>query len=154
MVTDTFRKQLFDPASDDPFLFLIKMTHPSWGADQLLVNNNEDIISRGETYLALPMNVKLPQDDGESVPQVQLEIDNVSIDLIDEIRSITTPIQVSLVGALASNPDIWEVELHELKISTISYDKEKITATLILDGFLSQTIPSEHYNPSNFPGLF
>jgi len=154
MVSNTFKKQMFDPHSDDPFLLLLIMRHDSWATDQFLVNNNEDIVSNGNTFIGLPMTVKLPQEDGETVPTVQIEIDNVSIDLIDEIRSITSPIQAEVYGVLSSNPDIIETELKELEISNIEYNASKITATLVLNSFLSQNIPPENYSPSLFPGLF
>ena len=152
--TSAFKKQVFDPTMTDPFLFLVKLSHASWASDVRLVNNNESITSNGDLYDAAPMLVKLPQEDGQSVPIVQLEIDNISLELIEEIRSITSPITAAIYGVLGSDPDNVEMSLEELLITSISYNAAKITATLVLDDFLNQGIPGEKYDPSTYPSLF
>lgn len=146
--------QLFAQESNDPFLALVTLTHSSFAGPIRLVNNQENIVSRGNTFTAFPMKIKFPMDDGESAREVQLAFDNVSLELIDEIRSVTTSIGVSLELILASMPDQVQVSLEELIISTITYNKTQAVARLVLDSFLTTEVTSEKYNPQNFPGLF
>ena len=69
--------QLFFQESSDPFLMLFTLSHSSFG-DIYLVNNPENIISRGTTFEAFPVSVTLPVDDGESLREVVLTLDNAS----------------------------------------------------------------------------
>lgn len=145
--------QIFYQQSDDPFLTLVTLSHANFSPVRL-VNNSENIISRGETFLAFPFKIRLPMDDGESVREVKLEIDNVSLELIDEIRTATTPVDVKIEMILASIPDEVQIALEELKIQSVSYNSSKITARLFMDSFLSTSMNAETYTPTNYPALF
>jgi hypothetical protein len=153
-ISNNLKKQLYDPNMTDPFLFLVELSHPDWAETFYYVNNNEEIISNGKTYVPVAFQITLPQDDGETLPQVKLEIDNVSREMIEEIRTVTSPISVNLLGVLASDPDYIELEYAELSITAITYDAQKISGDLILVDFLNQKIPGEIYSPISFPGLF
>ena len=146
--------QLFAQNSDDPFLVLVTLTHPSFAAPIYLVNNTRDIISRGNTYRAFPMKVRLPVDDGETARDFTMEFDNASLELIEEIRSVTTQIGVKVEMILASIPDVVQMEQADLAINSLTYNASKIIARVVLDSFLNVEITSEKYGPGNFPGIF
>jgi hypothetical protein len=146
--------QLYSRESNDPFLTLITLSHPDFSSDIRLVNNSVDIVSRGETFVAFPVNIILPSDDGESTREVSITFDNVSRELMNELRTIITPIDVKLEMILASIPDIVQIELAELKIQSISYDAKKVAAKLVMDNFLNVEMTSERYTPEAFRGLF
>ncbi len=145
--------QLYAQESDVPFLMLVTLTHPSFTTVRL-VNNSEDIVSNGQTFTAFPMNIRLPADDGETTREVSIEFDNVSRELIDELRTVTTPIEVKVEMILASNPDDIQVTLDELKMRNVTYNKSRVSARLYLDSFLNVELTSEKYSPKLYPGLF
>lgn len=148
--------QIYGAQSDDPFLTLVTLSHASFPDDIRLVNNSDNITSRGALFLAFPVKIRLPVDDGETNREVAIEFDNVSLDLIDEIRNVTSGerITVKLEMILASIPDEVQISLEELFILSVSYNKSRISARLGLDSFLNTELSSERFNPSNFPGLF
>lgn len=146
--------QLFSQESNDPFLTLVTLTHPSFAGPIYLVNNSENIISRGMEFLSFPMRISLPMDDGESNREVAIDFDNVSLEIIGELRKVTDYIDVSMEMVLASIPDEVQMELKELKIGNITYNPSKVSAKLFMDSFLYSALTSETYSPSNFPGLF
>ena len=146
--------QLYTQDSNDPFLTLVTLSHPSFTSDIHLVNNSTNIISLGRTFLSFPMSIKLPTDDGETNREAIIEFDNVSLDLINEIRSVVDPIDVKIEMILASLPDQIQMSLEDLKIQSVNYNKSKISARLILDNFLSTEMTSERYTNTNFPGIF
>ena len=153
-LTPELLAQLYTQESNDPFLTLITLTHDSFAGPIRLVNNSEAIVSRGETFLAFPVKIQLPVDDGETGREVKIEFDNVALDLINEIRTVTTPISVTLEMVLASMPDAVQIELAELVLGNLNYNKTRISASLIMDGFLSTELTSEKYTPSAYPGIF
>lgn len=146
--------QLFVQDSQDPFLLLFTITHPNFAAPIRLVNNGEQIISRGNTFLPFPIRVTLPTDDGETEKQVKLEMDNIGLEFIDELRSITTPATVLLEMILASIPNDVQMDIPDLKLGNISYNRSIISGTLFIDNFLNAELSAERYTPKNYPGLF
>jgi hypothetical protein len=146
--------QIFGQQGDDCFLVLLTLNHPSFAQTIRLVNNVEDIISNGNTYSAFPFKITLPADDGETAREVAIELDNASLELIEELRTVTDPIDVNLKMILGSIPDDIQMELDELKIGSIIYNKDRITGKMYQDNFMSTALTGEKYMPNNFPGLF
>lgn len=145
--------QLYCQESNDPFLTLITISHASFD-DIRLVNNTENITSNGLLYTSFPVKIGLPIDDGESARELTLSFDNVGLELIDAIRSVTDFMDVKIEMVLASIPDEVQMSFEELKIQTLSYNKSNITARLFMDGFLNTEISGEKYTPTLYPGLF
>lgn len=146
--------QLFSQESPDPFLTLLTLSHPAFSSDVRLVNNTVDIVSRGDTYMAFPFKIRLPVDDGETARDIALDLDNASLELIEEVRAVTTAIGVKFEMVLASMPDVVQISQPGLKLQNLSYTGTRITARVILDNFLDVAMPSERYEPTNFPGIF
>jgi len=152
-LTTKLLTELFAQNSGDPLLLLVTVDHPSFST-LYLVNNTEDIVSRGNTYISFPMSIRLSPDDGETARNVQISFDNVSLELIDEMRSVTSPMDVTIEAVLASDPDTVEIGFGELKLVNIRYDQKTIRGSLILDDFLRTELTSEKYTPTIYPGLF
>lgn len=104
--------------------------------------------------MAFPLKIRLPADDGETARNVTIEFDNVSLLLIEEIRSVTTAIEVKLEMVLASIPDDVQIEVADLSIQSLNYNRTKVSAVLVMDSLLNTALTSEIYSPTNFPGLF
>lgn len=153
-LSDELLGEVFGQVSADPFLSLFTLSHPTFASDILLVNNGEDIVSRGNTYTSFPVNFTLPPDNNETSRNIQILFDNVSLELLDEFRIAKTPIDMKLEMVLDSNPDIVQYSLEELKLRAIQYNQTSITASLVMDDFLSAGLTSERYTPTNFPGIF
>lgn len=153
-LSNTFLQELFKQESGDPFLALFRLSHPSFASTIYLVNNTENITSNGIEYVSFPVNLQLPADDGETVREVLVTLDNVSQLLIDELRTVTDAIDVEIDMVLASAPDLVEVSLGELKIKNIEYNALQIKGRLYMDDFLNTEISSEKYTPSIYAGIF
>ena len=153
-LTPALLDEFYNRTSGDPFLLLMTFSHASFASDIRLVQNSEDITSNGNLFSAFPCKIVLPVDDGETQREVTLELDNVGLDLISELRTVTDFIGVNLQMVLASNPDLIEIEVGELKIKNIQYNRKTISATLFQDDFLNSEIPSEKYTPQLYPGIF
>lgn len=146
--------ELMKQESGEAVLALLTLSHPSWGEPVRIVNNNADVISRGNRYLAFPFQITLPKDDGESDRQATVVIDNSSLELIGALRSVTNEIPATIEIIMASLPDTVQIEYTDLVIRTIRYNKSAISATLTLDNFMNTELTSEKYTPAKYPGLF
>jgi len=145
--------QFYGQVSDDPLLTLLTITHPSITTVRL-VNDIVNIVSRGDTYVAIPFKMTPPKDTEDARREAELTLDNVSLELVDELRAVTTPMSVKVELILASLPNVVQVSYDELKIRSISYDKNSIRATLFMDDFLNTEMTSEKYGTDLYPGLF
>lgn len=152
-LTNKLLTEVFSQESSDPLLLLVTVSHPDFST-LYLVNNTEDVVSRSNTYISFPMSIRLSPDDGETARNVQISFDNVSLELIDEMRSVITPMDVEIEAVLASDPDTVEIGFGELRLVNIKYDQKTIRGSLILDDFLRTELTSEKYTPTIYPGLF
>lgn len=119
-----------------------------------LVNNTIDITSRGNVYTALPLTIQYSPDDGESLKEYQLILDNIDLDLITWVRSITTPIPVVIETVFSGDLDTVEQSVSSLSIRKVVYTSTSIKASLTVNDDLNQKIPSDSYDPLKFKGLF
>ena len=151
-ISNELKAQVFAQESTDPLLTLVTLSNQTFVAR--LVNNSVDFVHSGNTYTAFPMKIKTPVDDGETTKDFTLELDNVSLELVSQMRSVTGDIGVSIKLVLASMPEVIQMEYSELLIRSISYNANTISAKIILDSALAIQMTSEKYTPSNFPGMF
>lgn len=151
-LSNELKKQMFAQESEDPFLTLVTLSHQTFVAR--LVNNTTDIVSQGNTFTAFPMRIRLPVDDGESARDFSIEFDNVSLELIQNLRSVTDDIAVSIQLILASMPNIVQMEFSDLVIRSVTYNAQRISARIVLDNFLAVQMTGERYTPTLFPGMF
>lgn len=147
------KAQIFGQTSGDPLLTLITLSHDDFSTIYL-VDNTVDIVSRGNTYLAFPMYITPPSDDGEAEREATIEFDNVTLELIEELRTVTTPISVIIETILASDLDTVQTDIQDLKLRNITYSKQRINAKLYMDSFLNVELNNERYVPNIYPGIF
>lgn len=142
------------PNTGEVALFLLTFNHPTFETPIYLVNNVEKIYSRGLTFEPFPLDLVLPPDDGDTLPQVQITCQNASLELIDEIRNVPGPMSVKIELILASSPDYIEASIENMRVISIQYDKTTIQMTCTVDDLLNTAFPKYKYLPSNFPGLW
>lgn len=151
-------RQIINPliqsvSSEIVLLALLTFTLP--GQPTLrVVNNTEDVTSRGEVFMAYPFTLALPADDSDKLPSLSIQISNVSQELVEYLRQLPEPPVVLL--EVVSNVDfnIVEKSIGFLKLSSVNYDALVITLSLQLDNFLARRFPKEDYIPATFPALF
>ena len=135
------------------YILLIKISSDELSYDLLFANNYENIISGGNTYLGFPFRISLPDDEEKRLPSVRITIDNVSREIIDEIRALTIAPTLALSVCLASDPDVIEDGPYELTLRDTGWDRMTITGRLQGDDILNQQY-GEKFTPQYFRGLF
>jgi len=119
-----------------------------------LVNNTESVTSRGQLYNAVAVAIVLPAEDGKREPFATIEIDNVTTDLVDELRAITEPMDAELEMIFTEYPDEVEYSLTGLSVGSATIAAERITLKLLYQDILNQIFPGYTYNPQEFAGIF
>jgi hypothetical protein len=140
--------------TDEVFLLLLSLDHDELAEPVRVVNNTENITSRGNLFVAYPFEVNLPDEDPDQLARVQLRIDNVDRVIIDSLRAITDPVTVSLEVIMASSPDTVEAGPFSMSLVSASYDTLLVTGDLVFEDVLNEPFPGGTYIPSDYPGLF
>lgn len=119
-----------------------------------VVNNAENVYSRGEEFIAYPFSLSLPIDDGDSLPELTLIIDNVDQLLVEAIRELLDPPEIKFELVLSSNVNQVERTIDFLRADSINYDAMKIQMRLRVNNIMARQFPYSRYNPANYPDLF
>jgi hypothetical protein len=163
-----FRTAAFSAETGRCIIALITLTHADL-ADPILISTDPtqripalttatDVvygtISRGETYIFLPLRIKLPSDTDEGPGDMTIEFDNVHREYTAAIRSIFTPVAVNVELVLDNALDTVEAQWPEFLLTNIRYDAATISGTLKLETLEREPFPAGSFTPSAFPGLF
>lgn len=146
--------QAYRTSSNEVFLVALTIRHQPTNTLFRVVNNSENIVSRGEVFTAYPFELTLPVESGEEIGIAQLTIDNIDLTLIDMLRAATVPPRVDIEVLIASRPDIVEISLLDLGMKDVSWDKLAITARLYNEDILSAGYPAQIYEPLEWQGIF
>ena len=138
----------------DVWLVLLTVDHPTFPAPYRFVRNNEDVVSRGETFTAYAFDMTLAVDDGETMPQVSITIDNVTGDMIEVFRGAQGTPYVSIEIVLHTQPDIIEMSLYDMKFDSVTIDQFQVSGNLVAVNLMDTAFPSDTYLPTEFPSLF
>lgn len=150
----TFRQAIYSQETAEVFIVLLEIDHEDLASPIRVCNNDTDITSNGNVYIAYNFDIQLPTDEDNEAPQAQLVIDNVDRALTQAIRTVQTPPTIRIMVVLASNPDIIEVDMPDFLLTNISYNASTITATISIENFLQEPFPGDLFTPTQFPGLF
>lgn len=138
----------------DVFLTLLTLDHASLDTPIRVVNNNEDITSNGNTFIAYPFEIIWADDRQDAPPVSKLSIDNVDRILVEAIRSITSAASVSVQIVRDADPDTIEAEIDNLFLKNITGNAYVIEGDLISGQFATEGFPAHRFAPHNFPGIF
>lgn len=154
-LTENAKQSIYTLTTDEVWLALLEMDIDG-NVFYIVANAKNAVTSQGQIYTPYPFSVVLPADTLESIEQVQIEIDNIDLLFVDALRAASRPISFILRLALASTPDVIEIELTDMESESVGWDAAKITATLSLTDTWNSKYPSKGgiYDPSQFPGLF
>lgn len=152
--SDRFKVAVLSQETDEVILWLLTLTHPESKTVFRLVNNLDDITSRGQKFTALPFKFALPDDDGSSLPQVTIVVDNVGRELMDMIREYSSGLEIKSEIILAAAPDNVEFTIDGLVVRSVSYNAATVTLNAQVEDLLNQRFPADDFLPRSFSGMF
>ena len=153
-ITQDMVEAVFAAETAETFLVLLTMDHPDLSDPIRVVHNTEDIDSRGNTYTRFAFRPKFPDNVEGRVPTAELVIDNISLEIVREIRQLDTAPTVKLEVIRAADPDVVEMSLPEFHLRNVTWNAETIRGTLSLDNVVQERFPALAFTPAHFPGLF
>lgn len=139
--------------TDEVWLTLLTVESPELDAPLRFVNNNVSITSRGNVYLAFPFDVDFPGQDEESPGEARLTIDNIDRMIVNFVRTISAPPNVTIEVVLASSLDVVEASFSNMTLRNVSYDAKAVTGLLRFEDIVIEPV-TYAMTPERFPGMF
>lgn len=153
-VSATLVAAAFAQDTGEAVLELLTIEHADLAAAIRVVNNTESVTSNGNTFTPYPFRVTLPDDKGDSAPRGRIEIDNVSREIAQAIRNISSAPDITISLILASDPDTIERSFTSFKMRNVKWDTSKVSGDLTIEDFTSEPYPAGEFVPSKWPGIF
>ena len=158
-VSLTTRGAIYAEQTDEVFVFLFTVTHPSLMAPVYYSSTTRlsidplvyGVVSRGNTYNFFPISLVLPDDSDATPPTIKLILDNVMRQAIPLLRSITTPPSVTIEMVLASDPDTVEASWPNFDMVDITYDANSVTIDLAINALSTEPFPAGAFPTSRLP---
>lgn len=151
-ITTDLKTEAWLPEGNLPFV-LLKIDHASFSAPIRVVNNNENVVSNGETFLKYPFRITLPNKLDNAPPTARLEIDNVSREIGQAIRLADSPPTVEISVIRREDPDTLEIALQPMSLQNASVDALVVSGDLVYENLSQEPFPAITYSPAEYPGL-
>lgn len=148
------RQVVFAQETDQAALCLLTVTATGLMTPLRFVNNQVDVVSRGQTYLAVAFMIALPDERDDSPPRVTISVDNVDRALVAALRAMVSPPQVALEVVFSGDPDTVEAGPFNFALRNVDYTADLISGELFFEDFLNEGFPADSFTPSTAPGLF
>lgn len=148
------RQALFSSGTGEAFLVLLTLDHSSMTAPIRVTSDAVETISRGDSFIAFPFDLLIPDDTENASPRARLIIDNVDRAIVAAIRNITSAPSILIEIVQASNPDTVEASFPDFKLTNVNYDALTVSGDLTVEDFTAEPWPCAIFSPANFPGMF
>lgn len=145
---------MMDQETDEVFLCLLTIEHETLPTPLRYVDDKINLVSRDNTYLGFPFAITLPDDDPERQPEARIEIDNTDRQIVETVRSLTSPPTISVEVVLAAQPDTIEIAFLNMKLNATEWDASVVQGTLAYEDVLNEPYPGKSFSPSTTPGLY
>jgi hypothetical protein len=147
-------------------ILLLTLTHPDWAEPVRLSTDptgrlsatTTDVlygtISNGISYFFLPLKITLPSQTEEGPLKMRVVLDNVSRDLIAQLRSLSSPPSVDVELVATAQPNVVLASWPQFLLVNVQYDALTISGDLVLEMLVHEPFPAGTFTPSEFAGLF
>ena len=141
-------------AAESP-LILLEIAHADLATPIRVVNDNQDLVSNGNIFIALAFRVTLPDDLEQGLPRAVIAVDNVGRDLTAWIEASGggQGATVRLMQVLRSAPDVIELDI-TLDLTNVKMNMLEVSGQLGYDDILNRPAVPLTYRPDVAPGIF
>lgn len=151
-ISTDLKQEAWSQESNLP-LVLLEIDHDDLAEPIRVVNNKTNITSNGDEYTAFPFEITLPDSNDDSPPRAKIRIDNVSREIGQAIRSISSPPSVTIRVIRQETPDIIEAEYVGMRLLQVPYDALSVEGVLEFEDLTREPFPAFTFSPANYRGI-
>lgn len=152
-VSNTLKQAVFAQETDQVFLFLLTISHPDLASPIRVCDDQVNLTSRGNLFVAFPFELELPEDS-DAIPEGRLRIDNVDRQIVEAVRSISSAPTVLIEIVRVQDQDTVEVALPAFELREVTYDAVVVEGRLRPATYETEPYPARTFTPADWPGLF
>jgi len=150
-----FKSTLADVSAPEAPLILLEINHPELAAPVRVVNDNQDLVSNGNTYVAIPFRCTLPDDFENQLPKARLSVDNIGKELMYWIETSDggngSTVTMSQVMRSRPNTIEWSITMN---LYNVSCTMTEVSGELGYENLFAKKAIHMQYRPNNSPGIF
>ncbi len=150
-----FKSTLNSVSANESPLVCLEISHAGLSVPVRVVNDNADLTSNGNLFIAAPFECILPDDMENQLPKAKLAIDNIGRGLVYwlETSGGGEGAKVRFMQIMRSNPNLIEWET-TMNLSNVQITMTKVTADLGFENIFSKPAVRMQYRPDNSAGIF
>jgi len=151
-ISGDLKTDAWSPESNQP-LVLLTIDHTDLANPIRVVANTEDITSNGNTFTAFPFEIRLPDSNEDAPPTARLRVDNVSREIGQTIRQITSAASVTIEVVRQEALDTVELSFPSMRLVDVRFDALSVQGDLEFEDLAREPFPARTFSPAEFPGL-
>ena len=154
-LTDDALRKINAVSGEYPVL-LLQIDHSGLSTPARFAQNSENVISNGDTYLAVPFEIKPPDDLNSGASRGRLSVTNVGETLMEWIETSGGGVgaTVTLSRVMFDDPNTIQWQVDGLIFSDIKATSSEVSGTLSWEDLLSVPAVARRYDPATQPGVF
>jgi len=149
------RKNVLATSVNEPMLVMLEITHAELAVPVRVVNDTQDLVSQGKTFLKCPFELMLPDDIEGQLPQATLSVDNIGQELTQwlEVSRGGQGAKCRMMMALPGDPNTLEYDM-TMDMTAMKIDNQKVSAQLGFVNTLGRAAVAKTFTPATAPGLW
>lgn len=152
--TEHFKERTSSTSGEAPS-YLVEITHPQLAVPIRVVNDTQDLVHNGNTFIACAFRIQFPEDIAQTMPRVPVAIDNVGRELTQWLEASNggRGAQFRIMQVMRDTPDVVEQE-YTMTLLSARQNIIEVSGELGYENFLDQPCMAALYSPETAPGLF
>ena len=121
-----------------------------------VVNDTNNIVYKGKKYLAASFTYKPPEEDGKKISDASITISTIDTRVIQFIRSIELPSEVTIIAAFAKNDTTYMFyPLDKLKatLPSATYNQTTASFNLVFKNAMTLNVPRDVATKNQLPSV-
>jgi len=152
--TANFKEKTGSTSGEEP-VYLLEITHPQLAQPVRVVRDTDNLVSNGNTFIALDFDIALPDDVQGKLPRAPIRIDNIGRELTQWLDGSKggKGAQVRIMQVMRSAPDLIEYEI-TTDLLRVRQDGGYINGEVGYEDTLNVPALLATQRPDNQPGIF
>jgi len=150
------KAKLYAPETSEAFLLCVTIDEANLPEPIRLVYNTESITRTAGEFLPMYFSVQLPPDDGQSMGQSTLSIDNVDRQIVEAVKLVVGKPTFTIEAVVASDPNQVIYGPHVLEAEGADWDRNSVTARAVTGRGMRNAYPNTAHRRTQAvdPGIY
>jgi len=152
-LSDRMKELMLQQHSDLCLVKLITIEHPDLEEPIRVCDYDSDFEAESRNFISMQFKVSLADEKDDESPKMQIEISNVTGEVLEHLRPLTTRPTVTLEVVYDKFPDDIELTCPEFELSDVTWDAITVSGVLSVEDFINEPFCYKTFNKTEYPGI-